>query len=150
MHLALDHALPSFWMIAAVYSLVEALPPRSPVMLLPSAIVCEYDLTNIHVCTDYWTYREGSLFNFICMPSQVHMPKEEFCMTIQGRGVTMTTCLSIIKDDNRSAVGLARPFPAMAKMVSQKKRLHRKYYWPAISGAEPWTASKIEASWSDT
>jgi len=33
----------------------------------------------------------------------------------------MTTCLSIIKDDNRSAVGLARPFPAMAKMVSQKK-----------------------------
>lgn len=38
----------------------------------------------------------------------------------------MTTCLSIIKDDNRSAVGLARPFPAMAKMVSQKKETPSK------------------------
>jgi len=27
----------------------------------------------------------------------------------------ITTCLSIIKDDNSSAVGLARPFPVVAK-----------------------------------
>ena len=36
--------------------------------------------------------------------------------------------LNIIIDDRSNAVGLARPFPAM-------------------SGAEPWTASNIEASY---
>lgn len=30
----------TFSMIALVYSFVDALPPKSPVMLLPSAIVC--------------------------------------------------------------------------------------------------------------
>lgn len=36
-------------------------------------------------------------------------------------------CLNNINEDNNNAVGLASPFPA-------------------ISGAEPWTASKMEAS----
>lgn len=29
----------NFWMMASVYSLVDALPPRSPVINLPSAMV---------------------------------------------------------------------------------------------------------------
>jgi hypothetical protein len=35
------HALLNFWMMASVYSFVEALPPKSPVITFPSAMVCE-------------------------------------------------------------------------------------------------------------
>jgi len=38
--MSIDYA--SFEMIALVYSTVEALPPKSPVMALPSAIVCKF------------------------------------------------------------------------------------------------------------
>jgi hypothetical protein len=63
-------------MMAEVYSLVEALPPRSPVMVLPSAIVLRAILVLI-----FWrkkkkdvAYRESCPFNLVGMFIEIHVP----------------------------------------------------------------------------
>ncbi len=64
--------------MASVYSFVEALPPKSPVMCLPSAMVweCVKTLGNsiIRFELDAETHAEGSLFDVVSHIVQVHVP----------------------------------------------------------------------------
>lgn len=98
-------------MIASVYWLVDAFPPRSPVMNFPSAMVCKMNviLAKSH---DKQTspYRERSLLDPIRVVIQVHVSEVE--RSIQNNRVRNTaTNLNIMSDDNRRAVGLANPLP---------------------------------------
>jgi len=66
----------SFSTIAAVYSFVDAFPPRSPVIVFPSAIVyngLSGQQMNRKPVTE--TYREGRLLDFVGMSVQVHVPQ---------------------------------------------------------------------------
>ena len=60
-------------MIAAVYSFVVALPPRSPVIALPSAIVCESTPSISRPHGIIHTYIEGRLLDLRRMLVQVHV-----------------------------------------------------------------------------
>jgi len=70
-------------------------------------------------------YGEGSMLNLFGVLLQVHVPMTVSCYDFSTLGCI--TYLNIINEERSNAVGLARPFPAM-------------------SGADPWTASKIDAS----
>lgn len=52
-----------------------------------------------------------------------------------------------MREDNKSAVGLAKPFPTRTHIrLAKDSDYVMEKDAPAISGAEPWTASKMEAS----
>ena len=66
-----NHSFPT---IAAVYSWVDALPPKSPVVALPSAIVFRAPVVNTSAHTPKMaTYSKCCLFNFICVPVEIHV-----------------------------------------------------------------------------
>jgi hypothetical protein len=126
--------------MALVNSVVEALPPRSPVIDLPSAMV--YRSTEKgqrgperRGCSGYGAYLERGVLDVLCDLMEVHVPKHHKSRKLLNAevGSAKLCVLRPIEPPEdlarltRRAVGLARPLPAM-------------------SGAEPWTASKIEAS----
>jgi hypothetical protein len=94
--------------IAAVYSFVLAFPPRSPVIVLPSAMVCNNDLSQ---------------------HAQVHSSKETLTVraafSIFVACSVRPMCRNIIKEDKRRAVGLARPLPRIAFRMSKKIPLYQ-------------------------
>jgi hypothetical protein len=59
--------------MAEVYSLVLALPPRSPVMALPSEMVCD-GVSWTSIPKSQYAYGERSLFNSTSILSEAHMP----------------------------------------------------------------------------
>ena len=68
-----NHALVSFSMIARVYSFVEAFPPRSPVIVAPSAIVCNACQKHMTMAVENHTPRAACSifaacsFKFMCL-----------------------------------------------------------------------------------
>lgn len=108
----------SFWMIAFVYSVVEALPPRSPVMNLPSAMVC----TNVRVLSRRITDETNvpsALPSRFCrhahLGSCVYLKSSQgvsFCAEL----VNYPAYLNIMIEDSRRAVGLASPFPVIRSL----------------------------------
>lgn len=51
-----------------------------------------------------------------------------------------------MSDDKRSAVGFANPLPATNRELTEQAGYSVRVNVPAMSGAEPWTASKMDAS----
>jgi hypothetical protein len=83
----------------AVYSFVDALPPRSPVIVFPSAIV--YNASG------------GGQHMF-----HVQQKKKKEKRTVRAAFSILSACslrfmcLNIINEDKRRAVGLAKPLPS--------------------------------------
>lgn len=61
-------------MMAVVYSFVDALPPRSPVMDLPSAIVCHKCESSVSHDQVADTYGESSVLDLVGVVVEVHVP----------------------------------------------------------------------------
>src|SRR6266702_2192333 len=108
-----DHNLPT---IAAVYSWVDALPPKSPVVALPSAIVFQAPVVNTRPPTQKCSRTASIAFSILSACSLRFM------------------CLNIISEDNKSAVGLAKPLPGQTSNVSDAGTSPTNHI-PAISGA---------------
>ena len=92
-------------MMASVNCEVEPFPPKSPVMALPSAMVC--------VCAE-----QTSAFSI--QTSQYQSPLRHARLTSKMAFSMLSAysnkfmCLNIIIEDNNKAVGLANPFPAIS------------------------------------
>ena len=99
-------------MMALVYSAVDALPPRSPVMVLPSAIV--WNGTSQRRTTEQTqrANRKCSLLDLVGVVLEIHVSGSRHSSAVVQIHVVAPTNLSIINDESRSAVGLAKPFPA--------------------------------------
>lgn len=63
--------------MAAVYSFVDAFPPKSPVIVFPSAIVYDTSVRDQSMLqpTKHKTYRKGSLFDSVRMLIEIHVPQ---------------------------------------------------------------------------
>jgi len=103
------HPRASLSMMAAAYSFVDALPPRSPVMDLPSAMVLRWAISQRSTCLTGSTYIQGGPLNLGCVLVQVHVPTPTSDQS--GNPRSNRTYLSIIREDNNRAVGLANPLP---------------------------------------
>lgn len=89
----------NFSIIAAVYSVVEDLPPRSPVIVCPSATV--------------YNTSDGGQQNIHHIQPEKNDCKhtERVAFSILSACSLRFMCLSIINEDNMRAVGLAKPLP---------------------------------------
>lgn len=102
----------SLSMIAAVYSFVLDVPPRSPVIVFPSAIVCiEVNIPGVARVYDRHLRRESPSRSSLHTRSGSCVCNEARRINQATRPIGTLTYLNIIKEDNKSAVGLANPFP---------------------------------------
>jgi hypothetical protein len=120
-------------MIADVYSEVDAFPPKSPVIAFPSAMVYQSLVSPSAQKSIQLTVKAAFSILFACSCKFMCLSK-----TSQHSGrelVQNRKNLSIIREDNKSAVGLAKPFPITFTVGNRQEKDDE--HSPAMSGAEP-------------
>lgn len=101
----------SFWMMASVYSLVDALPPRSPVIVFPSAMVyLQLNQRQYHKMKSY-KHTVRAAFSILSAYSNKLMCLYGVELSTKVLHEVKWTNLNIMREDRSSAVGLAKPLP---------------------------------------
>lgn len=103
--------------MASVYSLVEALPPKSPVIVLPSAIVWKTRSEKAAQSQES-PYRQSGVFDLVSVVKQVHVSVAMDQHQVLGRG--LLAYLNIMRDERSNAVGLAKPLPIKDEITMLK------------------------------
>ena len=136
-------------MMAPVYSFVDALPPRSPVIDLPSAMVCilfAKSAARNSVNRKRDTYRERRLLDLVGVLVKVHVPvPENYYASHRFNAQWSSPEHHEGRQEKRSRVSQALAC-RMERASICIPNPQTEYCAPAMSGAEPWTASKMEAS----